>query len=220
MTDIFLNATIIDLTVPLSPDLPVWPGDPRVSVEPISRIALGAEANVSGLAFSSHTGTHVDAPWHFVESGVTLDDIPPERWIGACTVIEIPEGASRVEPEHLEAARIPPGTERLLLRTTNSALWTSGTTAFVEDYVALSPDAARWVVERGLRLVGIDYLSIEPFDDQAHETHLTLLGAGVLVIEGLNLSAVSPGAYTLICLPLKLAGGDGAPARVLLAQTR
>ena len=220
MTDLFADATIIDVTVPLSPDLPVWPGDPKVSVDPVDRIASGAVANVSGLAFSSHTGTHVDAPWHFVEGGATLDDIPAERWIGPFLVAEIPAGSRRVEPEHLEAVHLPPGTGRLLLRTTNSALWTSATSTFYEDYVALSPEAARWVVERGIHLVGIDYLSIEPFDDRAHETHLTLLGAGVLVIEGLDLSGVSPGAYTLICLPLTLAGGDGAPARVFLAQTR
>ncbi len=218
MTLDIADARVIDITVPLSPALPVWPGDPEVRVEPMMRIASGDVANVSGITLSSHTGTHVDAPWHFIENGATLDDIPPERWIGPCVVMEIPAEARRVEPEHLDSANLPHGIERILFRTANSALWEAGHHRFHDDYVALSPAGARWIVERGIRLVGIDYLSIEAFDDQEHLTHRTLLGAGVLIIEGLNLTAAPPGAYTLLCLPLKLAAGDGAPARVLLVQ--
>ncbi len=214
----FCPSKVIDISVPLAPDVPVWPGDPEVRVEPMMRIAAGDVANVSALALSSHTGTHVDAPWHFIENGATLDEIPPERWIGPCVVIDIPLHAHRVEPEHLDAANLPSGTERLLLRTANSTLWGTQGREFREDYVALSPAAARWVVDHGIQLIGIDYLSIEAFDDQEHATHLTLLGADVLIIEGLNLTDVTPGPYTLLCLPLRLAGGDGAPARVLLVQ--
>lgn len=218
MTIDLARAKVIDITVPLSPELPVWPGDPQVRVEPVMRIASGDIANVSGVSLSSHTGTHVDAPWHFIENGATLDDIPPERWVGPCVVVEIPAGAGRVEPEHLDAADLPSGTERLLVRTANSTLWQPGKRDFFERYVALSPAAARWIVDRSIRLVGIDYLSIEAFDDKKHETHRTLLGAGVLIVEGLNLTDVTPGPYTLLCLPLRLAAGDGAPARVLLVQ--
>ncbi len=212
------GARVFDVSVSLSSDLPVWPGDPDVAVEPAARIARGDVCNVSRLALSSHTGTHVDAPWHFVDGAAKLDEIPPQRWIGPCFVARVPEDARRVELAHMEAAGIPPGTERLLLRTANSARWRPGKLTFDEHYVALSPVAARWVVERGIGLVGIDYLSIEAFDDLAHETHLTLLGNGVLIVEGLNLGAIEPGPYTLLCLPLPLAGGDGAPAHVLLIQ--
>ena len=210
------GARIYDVTLPLAPGLPVWPGDPAIEVEPVTRIARGDVANVSRVVLSSHSGTHVDAPWHFVEGGTKLDQIPPERWVGPCVVVAMPEGVRRIEPEHLEAAQIAPGTERLLLKTANSRRWAAGPLDFVEDYVALMPAAARWVVKRGIGLVGIDYLSIETYDDAANETHRTLLGNGVLVIENLNLTGVEPGPYTLLCLPLRLAAGDGAPARVLL----
>jgi len=212
------GARIFDVTVPLSPDLPVWPGDPDIGVAPVARIAAGDDCNVSALSLSSHSGTHVDPPWHFIPGGATLDQIPPARWIGPCRVVAIPDAVASIEPEHLDAAVIPPGTERVLFKTANSALWRSGKLAFDEHYVALTPGAARWVVAHGIRLVGIDYLSIETYADETHETHRTLLGNDVLLIEGLNLTGIVAGEYTLVCLPLKLAGGDGAPARVLLLQ--
>ncbi|MDQ3044416.1 MAG: cyclase family protein [Chloroflexota bacterium] len=207
---------IYDISLPITPDLPTWPGDPAVLVESLSRISHGAVVNVSHVSMSSHTGTHVDAPWHFIEDGTRLVDIVIEEWIGPCLVIELPIDAQRIEPIHLDAIDLPPGTSRLLFKTSNSALWESTTKIFLESYVALSAGAARWIVAHDIKLVGIDYLSIEPFDDSDHETHRILLGQGVLVIEGLNLTAVAPGPYTLICLPLALAVGDGAPARVLL----
>ena len=209
---------IYDVTLPLTPDLPVWPGDDDISVQPLSRIANGDTTNVTSLAFTSHVGTHVDAPWHFVDDGAKLNDLAIDRWIGPCVVIQIPEDAKRIEPDHLEAAGIPDDTERLIFRTTNSGHWVPGKLAFEEDYVAVSPAGARWIVDKGIRLVGIDYLSIEPFDDERNETHRTLLGNDVLVIEGLNLAGIEPGPYQLICLPLRLAAGDGAPARVLLVR--
>lgn len=218
MPDLPKSARIFDVTLPLSPDLPVWPGDPAIEVAPVTRIADGDEANVSRLSLSSHSGTHVDAPWHFIAGGAKLDAIAPERWIGPCRVVAIPGDVTRIEPAHLEAAEIPPGTERLLFKTANSARWVPGKLDFVEDYVAFSPAAARWVVAHGIRLVGIDYLSIEGTDDPTSETHRTLLGHDVLIIENLNLSGIVPGPYTLICLPLRLMAGDGAPARVLLVR--
>ena len=212
------DARVFDVTLPVSPDLPVWPGDPDVVVEPVARIDRGDVANVTRLALSTHTGTHVDAPWHFVGGGAKLEEIPPERWIGPCVVVRVPDGARRVEPEHLDAVGIPDGTERLIVRTANSERWRPGKLSFDRRYVALSREAARWVIDRGIRLVGVDYLSVEPFDDNAHETHLTLLGNGVLVVEGLDLRSIEPGLYGLLCLPLRVAAGDGAPARVLLIR--
>jgi arylformamidase len=209
---------IYDVTLPLTPDLPVWPCDDEVTVTPLSRIARGDTSNVTSLAFTSHVGTHVDAPWHFVDDGARLNDLPIDRWIGPCLVVRIPDEAKRIEPEHLDAANIPEGAERLIFQTTNSGHWVPGKLAFEEDYVALSPASARWIVDRGVRLVGIDYLSIESFDDERNETHRTLLGNDVLVIEGLNLAGIEPGDYQLLCLPLRLAAGDGAPARVLLVR--
>ena len=216
MQEISASGGMIDISLPVSPGLPVWPGDPSVVVEPVSRITDGEVANVSSLACSSHTGTHVDAPWHFVESGPKLEEVPLERWVGPCVVVDIPRGAARIERHHLDAAPIPAGVERLLFRTSNSMLWKAGHEEFDERYVALSPDAARWVVDHDIRLVGIDYLSIEAYDDEDHETHRTLLSNGVAILEGLNLSDVRAGPYTLVCLPLRLTVGDGAPARAVL----
>lgn len=211
------NAEVYDVTVPIIPGMPVWPGDPPVEVAAVMRTADGDGANISRLNISSHTGTHVDPPWHYIDDGQRLLDIPIERWIGPCHVAEIPAGVAKIEPEHLDDAAIPADTTRLLLKTTNSRLWETVVAPFDTSFVALSPAAARWVVGRGIQLVGIDYLGIEPYDGDG-ETHVTLLSHGVLVIEGLDLRAISAGRYTLICLPLKLDPGDGAPARVLLVR--
>jgi len=212
------GARIYDVSLPITRELPVWPNDPQVDIASASRIARGDVANVSRFSISSHTGTHVDAPWHFIDDGARLADIAIERWIGPCLVVEIPSQDSRIEPSHLNAITLLADTKRVLFKTSNSALWSESNSEFLESYVALSPAAARWVVAHDIELVGIDYLSIESFDDHEHETHRTLLGHGVLVIEGLNLAEVAPGPYLLLCLPLALAAGDGAPARVLLVE--
>lgn len=216
--DVIGGRRVLDVTLPLSPGLPVWAGDPAFEVEPVVRIAEGDVCNVSQLTMSSHAGTHVDAPRHFVEAGATVDEILPTRLIGPCVVVRFAGEVRRIEPEHLAAANVPVGTTRLLVRTANSDRWRTADGADLTDGVALSPAAARWVVGHGIEVIGIDGLSIEAADDAANETHRTLLGAGVLVIEGLDLSAVEPGPYGLICLPLRLEGGDGAPARVLLVS--
>lgn len=211
--------TVIDISVPVSPDLCVWPGDPRIDVRPASRISQGDSANVSRIALSSHTGTHVDAPWHFVDDGKRLEEIPPERWLGPCLVVGIDESITRITPAELDAANIPPGTTKVLFKTANSALWhTGGALDFAHGFVGLSPEAARWVVDHGIELVGIDYLSIEPYQEPGHKTHLTLLRNEVLILEGLNLRDVEPGEYELVCLPLRLTVGDGAPARAILIR--
>lgn len=216
-----IPSPLIDITLPVSSALPVWPNHPPTEVGAVRRIATGGPSNVSRLTLTSHAGTHVDAPWHFVDDGARLEEIPVQRWVGPCWVARIPDDRRLVEPDDLERAAIPTGVERLLVRTANSTAWGAwdGATPLPFDagYVGLAPAAATWLVERGVRLVGWDYLSVGPFGPPNRETHLTLLGNGVLILETVNLSTVAPGAYDLLCLPLRLVAGDGAPARALLA---
>jgi len=216
--DPFAGWEIVDISVPLGPGIPVWPGDPEMTAEPISQTANGDVFNMTLLRMSGHTGTHVDAPRHIVHEGATLDQIPLARWYGPCQVIEIPEERTEIDVSDLEQAGVLPETTRLLFKTGNSRRWRPLPMPFEEDYVAVTPAGARWIVERGLQLAGIDYLSIEGWADTENQTHRTLLNAGVLIVENLNLSGIEPGSYYLICLPLKLTGADGAPARALLAK--
>lgn len=202
---------IHDITIPLSADLPVWPGDPPVRVEPVATIAGGDQANVSRLTLSTHSGTHLDVPRHFRDGGITVDQVPPELLLGRCRVLEI-RGERAIGRREL--MRLPVrGEERVLFKTDNSLLW--GHRGFREDFVHLAEDGARYLIEAGVKLVGIDYLSIERFGGGG-ELHRLLLDAGVLILEGITLDGVEPGPYELICLPLRIEGGDGAPARVLL----
>jgi len=191
---------IIDISLPIGPDTPVWPGDPPVVVEPVARIGDGDPADVSRLSCGTHTGTHVDPPAHFVSGGATVDALPLEVLVGPAVVAAFPVGP--INAAALEAGALTEGCTRLLLRTGAA---TGSVTA----------DGARWLVERGVRLVGADTLSIEPETD-SYPVHRTLLEAGVVIVEGLDLRAVTPGPYRLVCLPLRIAGGDGAPARVVL----
>ena len=214
----FAEWEFFDVSVPVAPGIPAWPGDPAMISEPFSLIANGDACNLAVLHMSGHTGTHVDPPWHFIDDGARLDQVPVERWFGPCVVMELADDVLEIEPAHLEAAEIPAGTERLLFKTSNSHRWRPLPMPFEEDFVALSPSGARWVADRGIGLVGIDYLSIEGWNDSANETHRTLLGEGVLILEGLNLTGIEPGDYFLFCLPLLLQGADGAPARALLAR--
>ena len=217
------GAEIFDVTLPFSANVPTWPTHPPTVVAPLRRIAEGAGSNVSLLQISSHAGTHVDANWHYSDHGAKLLAIPLERWNGSCYVAHFPDEVTLIGVRELAAANIPPGTERLVLRTRNSRDWAGWSGAeplpFRDDYVGVSPEAARWLVDHGVRLVGIDSLSIGPFGDANRETHTVLLGNDVLVIEALDLSRIDAGSYDLVCLPLKLAIGDGAPARVLLIRT-
>ncbi|MBI4728007.1 MAG: cyclase family protein [Acidobacteria bacterium] len=194
----------------------VWPNDPPVSVEPAHRIARGDVANVSLLRLGSHTGTHVDPPCHFIEGAPAVDAIPLDALVGPAVVADLRGVSGAIGPEDLERLALPEGTERLLFRTDNSEIWGRRPARFPDSYVALSPEGARWVLARGIRLVGTDFLSIERAGAPGHPVHVALLSAGIVILEGLDLSGVEPGSYTLLCLPLKVAGGDGAPARAVL----
>lgn len=209
---------ITDITLPVGPGALVWPGDPPVVVEPAARQSDGAPANVTELRLGSHTGTHVDPPAHFLPGGATVDELALDVLVGEAVVADLTGEAGPIGPAHLERLDLPPGVARLLLKTDNSALWRRPDPSFPERYVALSEGGARWVVERGIRLVGIDFLSIEELEAPGHPTHVTLLTAGVVILEGLDLGGVAAGAYQLLCLPLRLEGGDGAPARAVLVE--
>jgi len=208
---------ILDISVPVSRGLPVWPGDPPIVLERSQSISNGSESNDSRIACSVHSGTHVDAPKHYVDDGPTVENLPLEVLLGPAWVVHIP-AENVITPEILETLTIPPDTQRLLFKTRNSSLWENPNHSFKSEYVALSSEAATWVVSKGIRLVGIDYLSVEMFTDSEPLTHRFLLEAGVVIIEGLDLRSVRPGLYQLICLPLKLVGSDGAPARVVLIE--
>ncbi len=175
----------------------------------------GYRCNVTRLDTGVHFGTHLDAPCHFIEGGKAVEALDPNLLIGPCYVGEIP-GVMEITPDHLEALQIPDGTQRLLLKTDNSALWETPNHPFYEEFAALTADGAQWVVDRGIGLIGIDYLSIQLFADAVSTTHLVLLGAEVIIVEGLDLREIAPGPYNLTCLPMKIAGADGAPVRAIL----
>ena len=203
----------IDVSVPLRTDMVHWPDNPPVRIEKMLDIEHGDAANVSTLSMGSHTGTHMDAPLHFVRGGKGLDEMPLEATIGRARVIEIHDAAS-VKPEELRAYHVRGG-ERILFKTQNSARrWHEE--AFIEDFVYVSQEAARYLATQEVSTIGTDYLSVGGFLKDGVETHQALLEAGIWVIEGLDLSQVEPGEYELICLPLKVERGDGAPARAVL----
>jgi arylformamidase len=206
---------IYDISLPISPEMPVWPGDPAVILEQVSSMDAGAHDNVSRMGCSVHTGTHVDAPHHFLNDHRTVDALSLDVLTGPVQVIQIPVDVGLITAEVLEEAAVPSGTLRLLLKTRNSRLWEHSPAEFARDFVGVSEDGAEWLVRSGVKLVGIDYLSIAPFN-QSVPSHRVLLKPGVVILEGLDLSGVSPGLYTLYCLPLKLVGSDGAPARAIL----
>ncbi len=208
-----------DVTLTLTPGMTTWSGEPGPKLTPLRRIARGDAANVSELCLGDHTGTHVDPPVHFIEGGATVDALPIEALLGPCVVLEFADRGN-IGGEWLAAQRVPAGTERILFKTRNSELWRDISHPFTRDFTAVSASAARWCVEHGIRLVGVDYLSIEPQgpEKEGYPTHTTLLGKGVVIIEGLDLRGIRPGRYELICAPIKVAGGDGAPARVFLVE--
>ena len=193
---------IIDISLPIGPDTPVWPGDPPVLIEPVARVEAGDAADVSRLSLGTHTGTHVDPPAHFLPGTATVDDLPLDVLMGPAVVAQCSPGP--IDASTLGSAALPEGAARVLLKTG-------------ADAGALTADGARWLVARGVRLVGADTLSIEPADDH-YPVHRVLLGAGVVIVEGLDLAAVAPGSYEFVCLPLRIAGGDGAPARAVLIR--
>jgi arylformamidase len=208
--------SLIDISLGVGPQMLTWPGDPAVSVEATKRIARGDSSNVSELRLGSHTGTHIDPPFHFLDDGIGVDALALDALCGPATVVDLTAVQGSVGAEELAALGLPPSVERVILRTTNSHLWSRPAAEFPDRYVALNPSGAEWVVDRGIRLVGIDFLSIEERGSPEHPVHRTLLAGGTVILEGLDLSAAPPGRYELLCLPLKVLGGDGGPARAAL----
>jgi len=207
----------IDISVPLRDGMVHWPGDSDVTIKRIRDMAQGEVCNVSFLSMSAHTGTHMDAPLHFLREGKSLDRLPIEATIGPARVIEITDPEA-IKPDALRPCKIKQG-ERILFKTRNSKKsWNK--TGFDEDFVYITQEAARYLAERRIQTVGIDYLSVGGFKRDGVETHHALLGAGIWIIEGLNLSQVKPGRYELICLPLKVLGLEGAPARAVLKRLK
>jgi arylformamidase len=204
---------IYDISVPIRSGGLVYPGNPEIDVKLQQAVAKGAGANVSAIRFGSHTGTHADAARHFFDDGQPVDKIPLERLIGPALLISFADDVRAVGAAELKAHDLK-GHKRVLLRTRNSALLSQK--EFVRDYTYLAPDGAEYLVDKGVEVVGIDYLSIEQFHSGHHKTHRTLLVKSVVILEGLDLSVPPPGEYQLICLPLRIEGGDGAPARAVL----
>ncbi len=198
---------IIDISVPVRPGMVTYPGDPTVTLERVVSIADGGVVNLSRLDFGVHSGTHVDAPVHFIDGAAAAESLPLDVLIGPARVLDL-TAAERLDASAFDGVELQ---ERVLLKTRNSELWERET--FADEFLALTEDGARALIEDGVRLVGIDYLSIG--DEAAHHA---LLGAGVVAIEGLDLRGVVPGDYRLVCAPLQLVGSDGAPARALLIR--
>jgi arylformamidase len=211
---------IYDVTVAVSENVPIYEGDPRVSVDSVSRLADGDSANVSRLCCGLHTGTHVDAPNHFIDGTRRVDDLDLEKLIGRCVVVEIEEAVDAIESFHLPELDYDSGVERILFKTKNSAFWNQPEKCFRTDFTYITEAAARTLAEGGVKLVGIDYLSVEKFGSTDFATHMILLEKEIVILEGLDLRAVPPGEYELLCLPLKYRGGegDGAPARTILRK--
>lgn len=205
---------IYDLSVPISTELPTYPGDPGIEIDDWSSLANGGGANVSALRFGVHTGTHVDAPAHFIEGAKKVEKLDLDALIGEAQVIEVPAEHLIID-EDFVVKNCAPGTTRVLFKTRNSALWDH---EFKTTFTHLDLSAAKTLIEKGVKLVGIDYLSIEKFASKEHEVHRALLSHEVIILEGLSLAEVPAGRYELICLPLRLRThlGDGAPARAVL----
>ena len=204
---------IYDISVPVVDGGLVYPGNPPIEIKPQQEVAKGGSSNVSSLSFGSHTGTHVDAPKHFFDSGATIDQVPLDVLMGPAMLICMNDDVMAVGETELRTHELK-GHTRVLIKTRNSGFIRDRD--FVKDYTYLAPDGAEYLVSLGVRLVGIDYLSIEQFHSGHHKTHKTLLEKAVVIVEGLDLSAPPAGPYDLRVLPLRLAGLDGAPARAVL----
>lgn len=206
---------LIDISVPIDARLATYPGNTPFSLEAIKRIANGASSNVSTLHLSAHAGTHVDAPRHFFDEGGGAESLPLDMLCGRARVVELTTRRN-ITAEDLSGLDLREDV-RLLLKTHNSRLW--GSPAFHEDFIGVAESGARFLVDRGVKVLGVDYLSVEPFRTPGAPAHRVLLGAGTIVIEGLNLRDVDPGSYEMFCLPLPVVGADGAPARVVLRRS-
>ena len=206
---------IYDISVPIRNGGLVYPGNPAISITPQQAISAGAGANVSRLDFGSHTGTHVDAPKHFFDDGAGVDTIPLELLMGPARLLAFGDSVMSIGEAELAAHDLT-GVTRVLLKTRNSKWLATGSTEFHSDYTYLAPDGAEYLVRLGVRLVGVDYLSVEQFHSGHHRTHRTLLEQGIVIVEGLLLNEPPAGDYHFRCLPLRLTGLDGAPARAVV----
>src|SRR4029079_5524426 len=207
---------IYDVSVPIANGMHVWPSDPPLKLTPQGHLSRDHShtIHVTTIEMGSHTGTHIDAPFHFVEGGRKLDEIPLKDLVGPVSVIQV-TGVPSITREHLKSLSWK-NVDRVFFKTDNSEHWNDG--VFFERFVYLEPEAAEFLVQRNLRVVGIDYLSIDPYKSEKHPTHFVLLGRNVIIIEGLNLSRVPPGRYQMVALPLNLQGADGAPTRVIIME--
>ena len=205
---------LLDVTVPLRAGMPVYPGNPEFELHPVKRIADGGSSNNSRLVLGTHTGTHLDAPKHFFDDGAGIDDLALNLLLGRTRVVEVNKRGG-IGADDLEAAGLREDI-RVLFKTPNSRLWNAD--GFREDYTHLTESGARYLVDQGVKVVGIDYLSVEQFKKVGAPAHRALLSHGVVIIEGLNLSEAEPGMYEMYCLPLRIVGADGAPARVILKR--
>lgn len=212
-----LSVKIYDVTVAISETVPIYEGDPKVKIDSFVSIANGSAANVSNVCFGAHTGTHVDAPNHFIDGTRTVGDLDVEKLIGPCLVVEVPADVIAIEPEHLPVLQ---DIERIVFKTRNSAFWNTPEDGFRTDFTYITLATAKTLADAGIKLVGIDYLSIEAPGAEGHPVHITLLEKEIVILEGLDLREIAAGDYELICLPLKYVGGtgDGAPARTVLRQ--
>jgi arylformamidase len=211
--------TIYDISLSISANLPTWPGDPGLKLEQYESIDKGALYNATHMSSSVHLGTHVDAPRHCLKHGSTVEHLPLEILTGPCYVAQLPDGIDAITSEVLDRTEINSEMKRVLFGTRNSHYWARGESEFQTDFVAITEDGADWLVQRGVQLVGVDYLSVAPYEESI-PTHTVLLKAGVVIVEGLNLSNIMRGFYDLYCLPLKIVGSDGAPARAVLVQSK
>ena len=207
-------SNILDITFPLTPELTVWPGDTQTAVSTVKEVGKNARSMVSRLTLSSHAGTHVDAPSHFIERGKTVETLSLEALMGKCRVIEVTD--NEITAGVIDALNLPDGIERILFKTTNSRRFT-GTEPFFKDYVGITHCGAERLIDMDVKLIGLDYLSAAAHSD-IDTVHHALLGRGIVLLETLDLRNVTPGDYRLVCLPLRLPGVDGSPCRALLIQ--
>lgn len=212
--------TYYDISVAIHPDLPVWEGDPPIVIRSAASIERGDIANVSRLEIGAHTGTHVDAPVHFVPGRKGVDRLTLDTLLGAAYVVDLTNVIHEARASDFEQASIPKNTRRLLCKTSNSSLWSKLPSTFDSDFIGVSLDGAQWLIDHGIELVGVDYLGVERFDSVGNgaPTHHVLLEKEIIIIEGLDLSEVAAGEYTLICLPVKIKNSDGAPCRAILIK--
>jgi arylformamidase len=206
---------LIDISLPIKNDLPVWPGDPKIDISSISSMDNGDSCNVSYMKMGVHAGTHIDAPHHFMNNHKTIENLNLDLLVGTVYVAEIPGDSEVISDKVLEESSIPEGITRLIIKTKNSNYWKLDNSQFKKEFVAIDKKGAEWIVDKGIRLIGVDYLSVAPYS-AGTPTHKVLLGAEVIIVEGLNLLMVEVGYYELICLPIKILGSDGSPARAIL----